>query len=207
MPAPVVYDYPVRRPGFITSATWNGTYSDDSMSLVLHYTDETGTPRQLSLFTLGDSNAILCLPTAKGVNDIPADLIVAHIRMMGMITGVTPGSTEWNDAVIGSGLLDAKNFQTPVGDVKVTDVVLVSDVTINIEVQKVSGGTKRTVATSFSDLSSYSFAPSTQLLVVAGAVRKQFPSGYFHDPANSVRLTQAKMDDIAAYVTSLQPWI
>jgi hypothetical protein len=207
MPAPVVYDYPVRRPGFISSATWNGTFSDSSMSLNLHYTDATGTPTQLSLFTLGETNAVLCLPNSKTIADISDDLIIAHVRMMGMITGVTPGSTEWSEAVIGSGVLDAKNFQTPVGDVKVTEVTLVSDVVIDIEVQKVSGGAKRTVRTSFSELSTYSFAPSTQLLVVAGSVRKQFPSGYFHDPANSVRLTQAKMDDIAAYVASLQPWI
>lgn len=208
MSNPLIFNYPVKRPGFITNLTWNGQVGDEQMSLQVEYVDENGTPKATILYTTPHTNplATLCLPTSKTIADVSDDCIIAHIRMAGMISGTIPGSTEYDDALKGTGLLNGRNFQMPIGDVKVTDVQSVTDRDIQITVQKTSGGATKAVVTDVNDLSRYVFVPSTQLLCIAGAIKKQF-STYVHDHATNKHLTQAQMDAISAYVMDLEPWI
>lgn len=209
MPTPTVFTYPVKRPGFITGVTWNGQPNDASVSLSIEYVNENGLPASTTLYTTGNPNQpvpTLCLPSGKTVNDMIDDLLIAHVRMAGMISGTIPGSQEYEDAITGTGLLNGRNFQTPIGDVKITQVQSVNERTIRLTFQKTSGGITRDVDADVQDLSKYAFAASTQLLVVAGAIKKQFPT-YIHDAATNKHLTQAQMDTISAYVLDLEPWI
>lgn len=208
MPTPTVFLYPVKRPGFITGVTWNGQPGDPSHSLAIEYVGSNGLPSQTMLYTTPNTNplATLCLPTSKGVADLIDDLYIAHVRMAGMISGTIPGSMEYDDAIKGTGLLNGRNFQMPIGDVKITDVVSVDERNIKITFQKTSGGATHDVTADVDDLAKYAFAASTQLLVVAGAIKKQFPT-YVHDHATNKHLTQAQMDNISAFVMTLEPWI
>lgn len=208
MPTPTVFDYPVKRPGFITGVTWNGQPQDSVLSLNIEYVGSNGLPSQTTLWTTGNVNqvAALCLPSGKTVNDMTDDLLIAHVRMAGMISGTIPGSQEYDDAITGTGLLNGRNFQTPIGDVKVTQVQSVDERVIRLTFQKTSGGLTRDVDADVNDLSKYAFAASTQLLVVAGAIKKQYPT-YIHDAATNKHLTQAQMDTISAYVLALEPWV
>lgn len=125
--------------------------------------------------------------------------------MAGMVAGAIPGSNEYADVLVDSGALDAKNYQMPIGDVKCTNIVVVNDIFIDATFQKGSGAL-RTVRMGIVDLATYSFAPSTQLAVIAGSVKKQFPT-YYQDSTQSKFLTQTQMDDIRAYVLSQAPWV
>jgi hypothetical protein len=49
------------------------------------------------------------------------------------------------------------------------------------------------------------FVPDTQLLVVPGAIEKQFPT-YVHDYPNTI-LSEQQRADIVAYVLAIAPWI
>ncbi len=203
---PVVLAYPIRRPGFITGVTWVGTPSDEELHLNVEYVDQSGQPAQTSLYTTPVQQATLCLPSAKGVLDLSDDLFIAHARMAGMISGTIPGSQEYADALKGTGLIDGRNFQMPCGDVKVTDVQAMGGRDIRLTFQKSSGGPTRDVVADIADLATYAFAPSTQLLTVAGAIKKQYPT-YVHDVATGKHLTQQQMDIIESYVLGLEPWI
>ncbi|MGH7701643.1 MAG: hypothetical protein ACREMO_00985, partial [Gemmatimonadales bacterium] len=108
-------------------------------------------------------------------------------------------------AIQGVALLNEKWFQTPCGDVKVTAITPVSDTQIQLTMQKGTGPTRNVLA-GIDELSTYSFAPSTQLFVIPGAIRRQFPT-YIQDPAAGRYLTQVQMDAIVAYVLTLQPWV
>lgn len=205
MPIPKIYKFPVERPGFIESVQWLGQPGADEVQLQLNYTDETGLPASISLYALNNPNATLCLPTSKVITDLSEDVLNAHVRMAGLISGTVPGSQEYFDAVTVVGEGNARNFQTPIGDVKVTAVETKSDTVVELTMQKGSQ-TPRSILVPTGDLADYAFAPSTQLLVVAGAIKKQFPT-YIQAPASGKFLTQQQMDDIAAFVMTLSPWI
>ena len=55
------------------------------------------------------------------------------------------------------------------------------------------------------ELTNYSFVPSTQLRVIAGAVKAAFPN-YVHDFPND-SLSPAQRQDVIDYVTGLQIWV
>lgn len=202
----LVLSYPLKRPAFITNVTWVGNPGDQEISLNLEYQDAQGLPAQTTLYSLPAAEATLCLPNGRTIDTVPEDVLTAHARMAGMISGTVPNSEEYAAALKGDGLLNGRNFQSPIGDVKVTDVQSVSANLLRLTFQKSSGGTTRNVDVDVRDLATYAFVPSTQLLVVAGAIKKEFPT-YIQDADNNKFLTQAQMDDISAYVLSLNPWI
>lgn len=206
MPTHLVLDYPIRRPGFIENANWVGAPGQDDLTLRLEYHDAQGQAGQCELYTVNAANAILCLPSNKTIEDLPEDIFSAHVRMAGMVSGTIPGSEEYNTAIKGSGDLGARNFQMPIGDVKVTAIQYLSAAMARFTFQKSSGGATRDIDLDVRDLATYAFAPSTQLLVIAGAIKKQYPT-YIQDHANGKDLTQTQMDTIAAYVLGLDPWI
>lgn len=205
MPSPNVFNYPVQRPGFITGVTWLGQPGDEELILNVEYTDGQGLPAQTTLYSTPTPEASLCLPTSKVIADLSEDLLLAHLRMAGMISATVPGSKEYLDAVSTQGGTDARYFQTPIGDVKVTAITPINDTMVKITMQKGSA-TPRDLIVPISDLAKYTFAPSTQLLIVAGSIHKQFPT-YVQDHATNKHLTQAQMDAISAYVLGLSPWI
>ena len=195
----------MERPGFITSAVWHGQPGADELQLEIIYNDESGLPAAINLYALNNPNSTLCLPTAKLISDLSEDVLVAHVRMAGLISGTIPGSQEYFDAVTVTGEGNARNFQTPIGDVKVIGVAILSDVQAKVTMQKGSQ-TPREILLPTDDLHEYAFAPSTQLLIIAGAIKKQFPT-YIQDPDTGKFLTQQQMDDIVAYVMTLAPWV
>lgn len=209
MPAPVVHDFPIKRKGFIEDARFQG--SADDLSFEVDYRDQQGALRTLT-FTVGHSDdqvAGICLPATYDLVDLPRDLLVAHLRMGTMIPGYIPASKEWKDAFLEtvSGE-NAKHLQTPVGTVKVIGVELVDDVCIKIDLQK-GNGPVRQIAVTYDELGKYTqqtgFVPSTQLLVVAGSVKKEFPN-HIHDYPNAP-LQSDEMDDIVIYVKALEVWV
>lgn len=206
MPTHLVLPYPIKRPGFIEAADWIGAPGQDDLTLRLEYKDAQGVAAQTDLYTVNAVNATLCLPAAKTVADLPEDIFTAHIRMAGMISGTIPGSMEYDAAIKSDGAGNARNFQMPIGDVKVTAIAAIDPLTLRFTFQKTSGGATRDIDMDVRDLASYAFAPSTQLLIVAGAIKKQYPT-YIQDHANGKDLTQTQMDTIAAYVLGLDPWI
>lgn len=203
MPEPIVYEFPVRRPGFITQAQWIG--GDDDLALQLTYTGVGGGTQSVSLTTRNPDNLIadIALPSGMTVDDMKRDLIVAHIRMATFVSKTVAGSEEWQKAFIEQA--GARHFQTPIGNVKVTDVRMTSDVEFELDIKKTGGGPTRTLTSDHSEMSRYTFTPSTQLLIVGGAVWKDFGS-YHHDYPNEVLSAQQKQD-IVDYVLTLEPWI
>lgn len=205
MPTPVIHEFPVKRPGFITAASWLGGPQD--MVLRLEYIGAGGQGGMVSLATKGENPGEICLPTSSDLATLGGatrarDILIAHARMACMIAGhAIPGSIEFDEA-IASGQL--ANLQTALGTVKVVAARAIDDVNCQLDFRKGTGPIF-TVDTSYAEVNRYSFDPSTQLLVVAGAVEKEFPT-YVHDYPN-VQLTEAQKDAIAAYVLTLEPWI
>lgn len=207
MPTPIVHDYPVKRPGFIQSASWVG----DPTNLKLHvtYPDQDGVIRALDFGTrnLGAGRpGEICIPTSTDVNDLGPrirDILVAHTRMACMIVGqAVPGSQEFLDAFTQEGTND---LQTAIGGAtKVSAVSVINDERIMLTWRKGTGPTY-SAEVDHVELNLYQFAPDTQLLVIPGSVKKQF-STYVHDYPNTL-LTEEKQDEIAAYVLGLTPWI
>jgi len=68
-----------------------------------------------------------------------------------------------------------------------------------------NNGASRQYVMDHGELNRYTFAPSTQLFVIPGAVKKQFPN-YVHDHPNTV-LTTTQREDIRSYVLGLALWI
>lgn len=210
MPAPVIHTFPVRRPGFISAAVFEG--SDDALNLNLTYPRTDG---------MGDTSFILrccrnpdndpdlaghiCLPSSKDINYLSQDALIAHIRMAALIAGVVPGSQEWMDSYQAD-LLGSTNLQTAIGNVKVTAFEAVDADLCRISVQKTSGGPVRVIDTDYGELGVYTYAPETQLHIVGGAIEKQFPS-YVHNPAGGTTLSSSQKSAIVDYVLSLEPWI
>lgn len=204
---PPIFAYPIKRPGFITDCHFIGTPDDDEISLSISYINQEGMEVSIALYsTPAPGLATLCLPSTATLADLPEDVFTAHLRMAGMISGQIPGSTEYESAIKGTSSSNARDFQFPIGNVKVTDIVSgPGPRDLQVTFQKGSG-TPRVITCDVADLATYVFAPSTQLLTVAGAIKKEFPT-YIHDAASGKRLTQAQMDEITAYVMSLEPWI
>jgi hypothetical protein len=206
MTNPVIHQFPVKRPGFITNCFWNG--GDTSLSLVVNYNNAEGLPGVLEFATrnlaAGDVGE-LCLPASNNVADLgerTRDILVAHTRMACLLHGrAVPGSKEFTDSFLQSA---ANNLQTALGVVKVTGVGLINDESVNLT-YKQGSGPNYTISVDHAELNHYDFAPSTQLLVIPGSVNKQFPT-YVHDSLTRI-LTQAQKDAVVAYVLGLALWI
>lgn len=205
MSTPTQYGYPVKRPGIITAASWQG--SDANLSLELTYTNEFGLPQifVLRCSSVAQGVGLICLPSSVTISDINRDALVASIRMATFIGGTIPGSFEWMTAMTTG--QDTMNFQVALGTAKVKAVRLIDDARIEIDMIKSGNNTPvQTIQTDHQEIGTYTFTPDSQLHCVAGAIEKQFPS-YVHDPANGVILSQAHRDDIAAYVVTLAMWV
>jgi hypothetical protein len=206
MAIPVIHDFPVKRPGFIKTAEWVG--GDESLKFRIAYDDTSGTTRFIEFNTrsavTGDQGEI-CLPTSNDLHDLGVryeDILTAHTRMACLVSrsGI-PGSDEFLDALLNG---ESSNLQTALGVVKVVDVQAVDGQTIAMT-YKQGTGPSLSINQEYQNLNNYVFVPDTQLFVVPGAVKKQFPT-YVHDYPNVI-LTEARRDEIAAYVLTLEPWI
>jgi hypothetical protein len=203
MPVPAQYGYPVKRPGLIVAAQWTGP--DSNLKLQVTYVNEFG---NLQVFLLSTTNAgavgDICLPTGKTIQDINRDAIIASVRMATFISKHIPGSKEWLDAMTTG--QDTMNFQMAIGNVKIKEARIISDVQVELDMVKAGTSTPvQTVVTDFGELGTYTFAPDTQVRCAAGAIEKEYPS-YIHDYPTQV-LTQAQKDDIIAYVLTLPLWV
>jgi hypothetical protein len=204
MPQPIQYTFPVKRQGLILAATWVG--ADDDLALEITYTSETGSPALKSLRTSNATEGLgeICLPSSASILDISRDAIIASVRMATMISRTTPGSKEWDDAMTSE--QDSVDFQMAIGNVKMKEARIVNDALVELDMVKKGSSTPiKTVLTDIQELSSYTFTPETQLLCVAGALEKEFPT-YIHNYPSTV-LSQAQKDAIAAYVPTLALWI
>ena len=93
-----------------------------------------------------------------------------------------------------------------VRNVKVLDVRVLMPDHIEIDLKKKNTSQSRTIITDHSSVSTYSYAPETQLLVVGGAIRAEFGSTYVHDfPGNL--LTDAQKEAIREYLLDWAPWV
>lgn len=206
MGIPVIHTFPVKRPGFIATAQWQGP--DDDLALAISFPDIGGISRSLTFQTrstpTGNPGEI-CLPTSNDLNDLgprARDVLVAHTRMACMIAGLAvPGSKEFLDAFVQS---DTNNLQSALGMVKVTAVTPTTDQLIDLT-YKQGTGPGFVVTVDHGELNNYIFVPETQLLVVPGAIKKQFPT-YVHDYPGTI-LTAAQRQAIVDYVLTLEPWV
>jgi hypothetical protein len=203
MTIPVVWEFPVKRPGFITSAQWFG--GDADLQLQIGYIGANGQGGGLNFQTRGEDPGEICLPSSSDLNNLgfrARDVLVAHTRMACMIAGhAVPGSKEFLDAFIQS---ETNNLQTALGTVKVVEVRMLNDQSVELDFKQGTGQVY-TVQAGYDELNRYSFAPSTQLLVAAGAIKKAHPT-YVHNYPSQV-LTPQQKDDIIATVMTLTPWI
>lgn len=193
-------DHPSKRPGMITAATFHG--DDDDLSFTVEWSDdhESGAVAfQLQNLDEGRCGTI-CLPANSSLDDASEDSIVASIRMNAFLSGSIAGSDEFL-AMFAVG--DGKDIRSAVGNLRIDTVVMVDGVTFNINLKR--GDDKLAILTDHRAVSHYSYTPSTQLLVIAGAVCAEYPL-YVHDYPSKV-LTQAQKDDIISYVVQLEPWI
>lgn len=206
MTAPIIYEHPIRRPGFITDVVWEG--EDDDLQLKLSFPDAGGTQRNLHLraneISPGERQQI-CLPNSnKDIHYLDEDTLLAHVRMLTMVAGFPLGSQEWSDAW-DADLLGKRDLQTAIGKVLRTgDVVTIDEQFVQFTVKRKNQGATREMTISHSDIR-YTFTPQTQLLVVAGAIEAEFPN-YQHDYPDSV-LSSQERQDIVDYVMGLEPWI
>lgn len=210
MTSPVIHPFPVKRPGFVETASWVG--DDAHLALHITYTDVGNVARSMQFECRNVSDATpgsICLPTSLLGNDLnnlgprARDTLVAHTRMACMIAGLAvPGSKEFSDAFTAT--LDAINLQTALGTVKVTNVNIVDDQTVLLTF-KCGTGPDYNVEVDHGELNNYVFAPETQLFVIPGSVKKQFGT-YTHNYPGTI-LTTAQKDAIVAYVTALELWI
>lgn len=206
MPTPTVLPFPVKRPGFIETAEWLG--NDDDLFLSCNYRDQSGALQNISFATRNANEpGEICLPASSDVASLgprARDVLVAHLRMACMLGGTAvPGSAEFN-AVLADQANPA-NLQTAIGDVRITAVAVENDTQVRLTFRQGSNGAQREHLVDHVELNSYVFAPSTQLLVVPGAVKKQF-SNYVHNHPSTV-LTTSQKADIVSYVLGLALWI
>jgi hypothetical protein len=212
MLVPAVFQHPIKRPtGFLFNARFEG--NDDRLMFFVDYPTASGSPATIG-FRLFDDPAPdyqeMCIPTAnQNIQHIADDALIAHMRMASIISDTTPTSQEWRDAMQIAGVGQSKYFQTAVGEMRMSDSQVSGDTAVSIEFQRGTSSNKKTVLVGYSEMSKegYSFSPSTQLLIVPGAVLKQFPNNYKHDYPGSDILTANERADIIAYVNSLQVWV
>lgn len=203
MTAARVYTHPVKRPNFIEAARWIG--NDDDLSLEVDYRDQNDILRTIVLVTeAGTSNARVFPPSSWDLTDLHRDTLVAHVRMATMIAKAPVGSQEFEDTFV----IGEKNFQTSVGTVKITQCDHVDDITVNVTFGPGTGQNPTiTHAITHDELTEYAFAPSTQLRIIAGALKYEFPN-YEHDYP-STTLSQAQKNNVISFLTgsSFQPWV
>lgn len=203
MPMAKLYNFPVRRPTFINTAQWNGP--DDDLSLIVGYFDENGQQRSVSLSTTNASNGIgdICLPGTANIVDIPRDTIVAHLRMATFISKTVAGSAEWQTAFVEQE--GSQDFQFAIGTAAVVDIRVVDDIYFDIDIKKKSEQAIKTIRSDHAEMSNYTFTPSTQLKILGGALKIEFPT-YVHDHPGTV-LSSQQRQDILTYVQTLKPWV
>lgn len=206
MPTPTVHPFPVKRPNFVEQANWLGP--DDDLALQVVYTDVTGQLQSVQFQTKSADNAgEICLPASNDVATLgprTRDVLAAHLRMACLLGGIAvPGSAEFNNVLADQA--NPANLQTAIGDVKITAVSLLNDQEAVVTFRQGNNGASRQYVMDHGELNRYTFAPSTQLFVIPGAVKKQFPN-YVHDHPNTV-LTTTQREDIRSYVLGLALWI
>jgi hypothetical protein len=196
----VEYDHPSKRPGIIDTVTFHG--DDDDLSMVVEWSeghDSGAVTFQLQNLDEGQCGTI-CLPANSSLDDASKDSIEASIRMHAFLSGSIAGSDEFLAMfAVGGG----NDIKSAVGNLRIDSVVMVDGLTFNINIKR--GVDTLAILTDHRAVSHYSYAPSTQLLVIAGAVRAEFPS-YVHDYPTHV-LTQGERGDIEAYVLGLELWV
>lgn len=201
---PVVHPFPVMRPGFIQSAEWIGGPED--MTLEVAYQNLAGGLEVVSFQTKGENPGEICVPSSNDLANLGPrgrDILVAHLRMACMVHGsAVPGSREFEDIWVNQS--GSNYFQTALGTTKITAVTAVSDAECDIT-WRVGTGPLFVTRVGHGEINAYAYAPSTQLYVVPGSVKKQF-ANYVHDWPGTV-LTQAQKDAIVDYVVALKPWI
>lgn len=206
MTIPVIYDFPVRRPGFIKAASWVG--NDENLRLRCMYVDQGGTDRAVEFTTrstVGNIKGEVCLPSSNDLVNLGLryeDILTAHTRMACLVarSGI-PGSTEFNDALLNG---QSSNIQTALGMVKVIGVQPIDDQTIAIQYRQGTGPIL-TINQEYQNLNNYVFVPDTQLFVIPGSIKKEFGT-YVHDYPNVI-LSESRREEIAAYCLTLEPWI
>ena len=203
---PTVHTHPVKRPTYPEQASWLG--EDDDLALQCSYRDIAGTLKTISFQTRNSDEGTpgeICIPNSSDVADLGPnvrDILVAHLRMAVLIQGrAIPGSKEFSESLINQ--LLANNLQTAVGDVKITDHSIVDDQCVDVEFRQ-GNGTKRVYTINYNELATYTFVPSTQLLIIPGAIRKKFGTSYVHDYPNDA-LTSTQKQNIIDYLISNDP--
>ena len=199
----MIFTYPNKRPGIITSVYFSG--EDDDLQLTLEWAEDTRSgATTFQLQNIGDGNVgQICLPASAQLEQVSEDAIIASIRMAAFISNSTAGSGELADMFADQE--GSRDIQSAVGNLKVDAVRTPTGVCVELDIKKKNSQQKRTICTDHGALSQYSYTPSTQLLVVAGAIRAEYPS-YVHDYPDAV-LTQSQRDDIIAYIMTLAPWV
>jgi len=184
-------------------AQWNGP--DDDLSLIVGYIDATGQQRSTSLRTTNVNDGIgdICLPSHATIMDVPRDTIVAHIRMATFISKTIAGSAEWKTAFVEQE--GSQNFQFAIGTAAVIDIRIIDDIFFDVDIKKKSEQPVKTIRSDHAEMSNYSFTPSTQLKILGGALKIQFPT-LEHDYPTKV-LTAQERQDVVNYVLGLNPWV
>lgn len=203
MPIAKLYDFPVRRPTFVNTAQWNGP--DDDLSLIVGYFDENGMQRSTSLTTTNTSNGIgdICLPSRADIEDIPRDTLVAHLRMATFISKTVAGSAEWKSAFVEQE--GSQDFQLAIGTAAVIDIRIVDDIHFDVDIKRKSQQTVKTIRSDHAEMSNYTFTPSTQLKILGGALKFEFPN-FVHDHPSEV-LSSQQRQQIIDHILTLQPWV
>lgn len=196
----MAHDHPSKRPGMLTDVAWLG--EDDDLSMVVDWSDDGSSGSVVFQLQNMDEGQVgtICLPASSDLDCACEDSILASIRMRAFLASAIAGSGEFLDlfAVIGGA-----DIRAAVGNFRIDSVEMVDSSTFNINLKR--GADSLTILTDHRAVSNYSYAPSTQLLVIAGSVRSEFPS-YIHDYPTHV-LTQGQRDDIEAYVLGLELWV
>lgn len=194
------YDHPSKRPGIIDSVAFQG--EDDDLSMFVEWSeDDHSGAITFQLQNIGEGQCgTICLPANSSLDEASEDSILASIRMHAFLSGCIAGSDEFLAMfAVGGG----DDIKSAVGNLRIESVVMIDGLTFHINIKR--GVDALAILTDHRAVSHYSYAPSTQLLVVAGAVRAEFPS-YVHDYPTHV-LTQGERDDIEEYVLGLELWV
>ncbi len=199
-------EYPNKRIGFITGARWDGPDNRLMLSFDYFTNDECTTKRTFVL----QAGVDICLPAAKGINDIEEDGLISLLRMATLISRLLPPSVEWSDKFIDAS--PAWVFKTSVGEIEANTATTPSDGLVDIEFEEAPGGTKngnkRTISLDVATLREYNFDPKFQMNVIAGSLRTEYgTSSHVHDLENETYLTDTEKSDQITYLEALEIWI
>lgn len=209
MVAPFQPGYPVRRAaGFLLNPQFEGT--DDQLIFRVEYPDNQGVTHVVTFRCTpsGSAPQEMCIANSKfDLSKISRDTVVAHLRMASIISKTIPGSKEWEAVLVDTGLLDAKYFQMPVGQVRIISWSMGDDRTVRLEFQRGTTSDKVFHDVDLNEITAeqYVYAPSTQLMVIPGSVERQFPN-YHHDYPDVILSVQQRQD-IIDYVAGLELWV